>query len=119
MEINATQTIGTAWDAAATTIRTSIQTGPLTVEAPTPAPVVLAAADLGRDTVTLAQAAAQPTPPPPPPARPLERPLPAYDFHPLASAAGRFPLLDKMLEDVFGLDATHGPVDVARIDLAA
>jgi hypothetical protein len=41
------------------------------------------------------------------------------DLHPLGSAAGRYPLVGKMLEDVFGLDWTGGPRDGTQVDLAA
>ncbi|MBC7461395.1 MAG: hypothetical protein H7287_08530 [Thermoleophilia bacterium] len=73
------------------------------------------------DVVLLAtQAAAEPREVLPP-----QKPLPTFrengSVHPLASAAGRHPLLGKMLEDAFGFDASAGSLERASqgIDLAA
>jgi hypothetical protein len=72
-----------------------------------------------RDSVVLAKAAFEDKTPPPPPAKPVEQP---FDLHPLASAAGRYPLVNQLLEDAFGLDTSASKLKQALsqgIDLAA
>jgi hypothetical protein len=117
VEINSTQAIGTAWESAAPTGRAVAR--PLLTEmaAPTPAPAPQPAP--ARDEQLLAQLAAQEEVAPPPPAKPLTTPIQPFDLHPLGSAAGRYPLLGKMLEDVFGLDWSEGPLGGPHVDLAA
>ena len=84
-------------------------------------PPAAAAAAATIDSILLAkQAAAAPNevlPPQKPPATFREN----ATVHPLESAAGRYPLVGKMLEDVFGLDTSPGSLEHASqgIDLAA
>ncbi|MCW2972734.1 MAG: hypothetical protein JWN72_1007 [Thermoleophilia bacterium] len=117
MEIRSAQAMPAGWDIPAK----SGGSAPADVAPTPPPPAPPATAAVTFAAVLLAKQATEAPAEVLPPQRPINTFRENASVHPLASAAGRYPLVGKMLEDVFGLDVSPGSLDRAAqgIDLAA